>query len=87
MIFRQLISLDQGHHYAEISSVFGLDQSEFECLKQAGLVIKPAKFEKSKDRFQVVKYKCTCLQSNRYSCLQSVHLIILIIFRFTTLHG
>ena len=79
MIFRQLITLDQGHHYAEISSVFGLDQSEFECLKQAGLVIKPAKFEKSKDRFQVLKYKCTCLQS--------VHLIILIIFRFTTLHG
>ena len=43
----------EGHHYAEISSVFGLDQTEFDCLKNAGLQIKPSKYEKSKDRFQV----------------------------------
>ena len=48
-----LIDLLQGHHYAEITSVFGLDMEEFDCLKNAGLKIKPSKFERSEDRFQV----------------------------------
>ena len=46
----------QGHHYAEVSSVFGLDREEFDCLKAAGLKIRPQEFEKndkSEDRFQV----------------------------------
>ena len=49
-----LIGWLQGHHYAEITSVFGLDREEFDCLTNAGLKIKPSKFEKSEDRFQVV---------------------------------
>merc|ERR1712223_1020770 len=43
----------EGHHYAEVSSVFGLDSEEFLCLQQAGVKIKPAQFEKAADRFQV----------------------------------
>lgn len=33
--------------------MFGLDREEFDCLRNAGLKIKPSKFEKSEDRFQV----------------------------------
>jgi len=43
----------EGHHYAEISSIFGINQDEFECLRDRGLKLKPSKFEKSQDRFQV----------------------------------
>ena len=43
----------EGHHYAEVSSVFGLDSEEFLCLQQAGVKIKPAQFEKATDRLQV----------------------------------
>ena len=43
----------EGHHYAEVSSVFGLDSEEFRSLQQAGVKIKPAQFEKAADRFQV----------------------------------
>ena len=43
----------EGHHYAEVSSVFGLDSEEFRCLQQAGVKMKPAQFDKAADRFQV----------------------------------
>ena len=46
----------EGHHYAELCSVFGLDSEEFRCLQTAGIKIRPAHFEKndkSEDRYQV----------------------------------
>ena len=46
----------EGHHYAEVCSVFGLDSEEFRCLQTAGIKIRPAHFEKndkSEDRYQV----------------------------------
>jgi len=42
-----------GHHYAEICSVFGINQEELETIQSHGLETKPKKYELKKDRYQV----------------------------------
>ena len=53
MNIRLIIIMMRIDYYQEISSVFGVDLPEFQCLKDAGLKIKPGKFDKSQDRYQV----------------------------------
>ena len=68
----------EGHHYAELCSVFGLDSEEFRCLQTAGIKIRPAHFEKndkSEDRYQV-RYDRRYLVKNYVGCR-----------RFTAHHG
>jgi len=42
-----------GHHYAEICSVFGINQEELETIQSHGLETKPKKYDLKKDRYQV----------------------------------
>merc|ERR1712066_705699 len=43
-----------GHHYAEICSVFGINQEELETIQSHGLETKPKKYDLKKDRYQVL---------------------------------
>eukprot|EP00091_Calanus_sinicus_P005688 TRINITY_DN16186_c0_g1_i1.p1 TRINITY_DN16186_c0_g1~~TRINITY_DN16186_c0_g1_i1.p1 ORF type:complete len:145 (-),score=13.19 TRINITY_DN16186_c0_g1_i1:30-464(-) len=44
----------EGHHYAEKSSVFGINAQELAALQKNGLVTRPREFNPSLDRFQVL---------------------------------